>query len=280
MISWRTAAVVLVLALMAGTTSAYAGGFDLGCEIISLDVTGTLTRVPVAFHAASDEILSALASQGMSPSDLAEVQTEFDTAIADVTSSLATFPTLVPFPLVAGGIEISLPWVVVDGLRFSGGVLTGAMVRSIAGMAGAEIPAPLVDTSFDLGGEPAHVTLDADVSAWTLSIEAVKRFDLLLAALNLSAGVDYIGGAVKLDVNHQVPAEWSGAMDAALAALHPDDVHWSALAAHVGARLELGVPFLRLYVEARLVQPVFEGVGWWDLHVGGFAGSLGVVIRF
>ena len=281
MISRRAAAAAVVLfVLVLGASSGRAGGFDLGCEIVSLDVAGTLARVPVALHGASDELLILLAAQSMPPDELAALAVDFDSAIADVNARLTAFPTLVPVPLIGGGIEIPLPFVVVDGVRLSGGILSSGIVRGIADMAGVEIPDPLLDEEFALGDETARFTVDADLSAWAISVEAVKRFDIVIAALNLSAGIGWTGGAVTVDVGRELSPEWAEGVDAALAALHLDDVRWSALAAHVGARLEVGFPFLRLFAEARLVQPIVEWVGWWDLHVGGLAGAVGVVIRF
>ncbi len=274
------AAAVVFFALVLGAASGHAGGLDLGCEIISLDVAGTLPRVPVALHAASDEWLALLADRGMPADELADLAADFDSAIADLNAGLTTFPTLVPLPLFGGGIEIPLPFVVVDGVRLFGGVLSSGMVRGIASMAGVEIPDPLLDEEFPLGDETAHFTVNADLSAWAISVEAVKRLDIVVAALNLSAGIDYSGGAVTVDVGRELPPEWVEGVDAALAALHLDDIRWSALAAHIGARLEIGFPFLRLYAEARLVQPLLEWVGWWNLHMGGLSGSVGVVIRF
>jgi hypothetical protein len=281
MISRRVAAAaVILLALVLCGTVGRAVGFDLGCEIVFLDATGTLSRVPVALHAASDELVSLLADQGMPPDEVADIATSFDTAIADLSAGLATFPTLLPVPMIGGGIEIPLPFVVVDGIRVFGGILDTAIVRGVATLAGVEIPDPLLDEEFDLGGETAHLAADLDISAWVVSVEAVKRLDIWVAALNLSAGVDSTGGALTAVVTREVPAGWEGGIDATVASLHLEDLRWSAFAAHVGARLELGFPFLRLYAEVRLVQPVAEWVGWWDLHVGGLAGSVGMVIRF
>ncbi len=281
MIPRKTAgSAAVLLALILGVLGGRAGGLDLGCEIGSLDITGTLARVPVAFRAASGELLALLADQGMPPGELADLAAGFDSAIADMNAGLAAFPPLLPVPLLGGGIEIPLPFVVVDAIFVSGAILNGAIVRGLAGAAGVEIPDPLIDEQFDFDGETTRFTLDADFSAWTLSVEAVKRFDAVVAALNLSAGVDYTSGAVLVDVGHDLPAEWAVGIDSALAELHLDDVRWSALAAHVGARLELGFSFLRLYAEARLVQPIIEWAGWWNLRVGGLAGGVGVVIRF
>ena len=274
------AAAGVFLALALGVADARAGGFDVGCEIVSVDVAGTLTSVPVALRGAFDEILAMLADQGVPPVELADIEADFDSALADLNANLDAFPTLLPLPLLGGGIEFSVPWVVIDGVRLSGGILNGAIVRGLAAMGGVEVPDPLFADEFDLDGETASFTVDADMSAWAISVEAVKRFDIVIAALNLSAGIDWTGGAVTVDVGRELPPEWAEGVDAALAALHLDDVRWSALAAHVGARLEVGFPFLRLFAEVRLVQPVAEWVGWWDLHVGGLAGSVGMVIRF
>ena len=105
--------------------------------------------------------------------------------------------------------------------------------------------------------------------------------DLFLAAIDLSAGVDYASGAVVIDIGREVPAEWAGGVDAALAALHLGDLRWSTLLDRTSACVSnSGLPFLRLYADVRLVQPIAEWVGWWDLHGGGLAGSVGVVIRF
>jgi len=274
------ASALIALAFLATSTVACASGFDFGCEFVSLDLTGALSRVPVALGDASNALLAMLADQGMAPDGLAQVEADFASAIAGVTTSLSSFPTLVPVPLIGGALEIGLPLVIVDEIRISGGMLTTDLVRGIAGVAGVEIPEPLLDQDFDLGEETAHVAAGLDVSAWAVSLEAAKRLDAFLLALNLSAGLDYAGLAIRPTISRQVPAEWEGGIDAALGALHLDDIRAAAFSAHVGARLELGVPFLRLYAEVRLVQPIVEWVGWWDLHVGGLAGSLGVVIRF
>ncbi len=281
MIVRRIAAVAVVaLGLALGAIGGRATGLHLGCEIGSLDVTGTLLRVPVALSAASDALLAMLADQGLPPGELTEIGADFDLAIADVAAQLSAIPTLLPIPLLGGGVEIPLPWVVIDGIRLSGGMLDTAIVRGVADLAGVLIPDPLLDEEIDLGSETARFTIDLDLSTWAVSLEAVKRVDLFLVAIGLSAGVDYASSAVVIDIGREVPAEWAGGVDAALAALHLGDLRWSTFAAHVGVRLELGLPFLRLYADVRLVQPLAEWVGWWDLRSGGLAGSVGVVIRF
>lgn len=281
MISRRAAvATVALLVLSLGTSGAWAGGFDLGCEIVTLDVAGTLSRVPAALEGGADRLLEALADQGLPPSELVEIESQFDLAIADASTAAAALPTLLPLPLLGGGVEIGLPLLVVDGIRLSGGFLDSALVRAIAGASGVPIPDPLIEAEFDLGGEAAELGLDVEFSVWTASVDAVKRFDLLLAALDLSAGLAYTSGAVTVDAARDVPAGWGDGVDAALAELHLDQLRWSTLAARVGARIELGVPFLRLYAEVHFGEPIVEWVGWWDLRGGGWSGSVGVVIRF
>jgi hypothetical protein len=273
-----TAGVFLALAL--GVAGVRAGGFRVGCEVVSVDVAGTLTRVPGAFQGAFAEILAMLADQGAPPAELADIEADFDSALANLNANLAAFPTLLPLPLLGGGMEFSVPLVVMDGVRLSGGILNGAIVRGLAAMGGVEIPDPLLQEEFVLGGETASFTVDAELSAWALSVEVVKRLDLLVAALNLSAGVDFLGGGATIQVDRQLPPEWIGGVDAALGALHLDGVRWSAVAGHLGLGLEVGLPFLRLYADVRLLQPFAQNVGWWDLRVGGLAGTVGVVIRF
>ena len=268
------------LALALGVADARAGGFNVGCEIVSVDVAGTLTRVPGAFQGAFDEIVAMLADQGVPPVELADIEADFDSALADLNASLVTFPTLLPLPLLGGGIEFSVPWVVIDGVRLSGGILNGAIVRGLAAMGGVEVPDPLFEDEFDLEGETASFTVDADMSAWAISVEAVKRLDIVVAAINLSAGVDFLGGGATIQVDRQLPPEWIGGVDAALGALHLDGVRWSAVAGHFGLGLEVGFPFLRLTAGVRLLQPFVQSSGWWDLRVGGLTGSVGVVIRF
>ncbi len=281
MISRRAAvATVALLALSLGTAGAWAGGFDLGCEIVTLDVAGTLSRVPAALEGGADRLLEALADQGLPPSELVEIESQFDLAIADASTAAAALPTLLPLPLLGGGVEIGLPLLVVDGIRLSGGFLDSALVRAIAGASGVPVPDPLIEVEFDLGGEAAELALDVEFSVWTASVDAVKRFDLLIAALDLSAGLAYTSGAVTVDATRDVPAGWGEGVDAALAELHLDQLRWSTLAARVGARIELGVPFLRLYAEVHFGEPIVEWVGWWDLRGGGWSGSVGVVIRF
>lgn len=274
------APVVVFLVLLVGAANAGAVGLHLGCEIVSLDVTGTFLKVPVALDGASGALLDMLADQGLPPAELAEIEADFDAAAADLVAGLEEIPGLLPFPLLGAAIEIPVSLVVVDSVRFGGAILDTELVRGVAAAAGVEIPDPLFDQEVDLGGETGRVTADAAVSAWTVTADVTKRLDLWIAAFSLSAGVGYSTGTLAVEIEHELPAPWTSGVEAALAALHLDDVRWSSFTVQFGGRLEIGLPFLRLFIEARLVQPIVEWVGWWDLRVGGWSGSVGVVIRF
>ncbi len=281
MIARRAAtASVLALALCLGAAGARGVGLDLGGEILAVDVAGAYAEVPAALAGSFDALLSLLADEGIPPGELAGLEAELDATVADITGALDELPGFLPVPLVALGIELPVSLVVVDAVRVSGGLLRDAWVRGIASAAGVVVPTPLVDRTFDLGGDPARFAVDASFAAWSLALDAVKRLDLWIAALSLSAGMGYAAGGATVTVEREVPSSWEPAVDEALAALHLDDLRWAAWSTRLGARLELGLPFLRVFAEVRLVQPLVAWVGEWDLVAAGWAGTIGVVIRF
>lgn len=273
-------AVVAFACLILGATEGHAAGLELGCEIVGLDAAGAWDKVPAALGSSFDAITGVLADQGIPPGEIARLTAEFASAVADVSVALAAFPAAVPVPLLAGAVEIPLPLVLIDGVRFSGGILNRAIVHGVAAAVGFSVPTPLFDETVDVGGESVRVAVDADLSAWSISVDAVKRLDLWLAALQLSAGVGTSAGELAVDVGRDAPAAWAVGIDEALAALHLDEVRWAAFTTHVGARLEVGFPVLRFFAEARLVLPLAQWVGWWGLEVARWSGRLGVVIRF
>ncbi|MEW5825397.1 MAG: hypothetical protein AB1778_01040 [Candidatus Bipolaricaulota bacterium] len=274
-----SAAFAISFILLAGLT-ARAVGLDLGCEVVLIDLTGAYPKVSTALEASADVLLGLAGDQGTPPSELAALETTFNAGIANVVAALATFPRAIPVPLLGAGLEIPLPWIVVDALRLSGGCLDSSWARSLARVAGVVLPEPLLEQILPLGAETARFALDADALVWAIAADGVKRFDLWIAALSLSAGLGYSAGALAVNVEREVPVAWEGGVDSAVAALHLADLRWAALAARLGARLELGLPFFRIYAEARLVAPLAEWIGWWDLRVAGWAGAIGVVIRF
>ncbi len=260
---------------------ATAGGLYLAPPLITLDLTTASDRLPVAVEDAFDHLLAALVDAGIPPAELATAEQGFDEILNEVESMAQAAPAWVPLPLLGGGLEIRLPLVVVDGLRISGGILTDGLVRSLVRALGEEIPQPLADVEFQIGTETARFTADMMFSAWAMSTELVKRFDLLVFAINLGAGVDLMGGRVVPSVRHEsVPPQLAAGIEGARAALHLDGLSWSAFAVHGVVGFELGPPFLRLYGDLRWTVPLSVGESWWGLRPGPIAAMVGLVIRF
>jgi hypothetical protein len=173
-----------------------------------------------------------------------------------------------------------LPLLIIDGIRISGGWLSGNLIRSIAGIAGVEIPQPLADFDLEIGEYPGNVTADLDFSAWAVSTEVVKRFDLLILALDFGAGVDLLGGEILPRISYNLPPEMTAGVANALNELHLDELAWSSFAIHGMMGFELGPPFLRLYGDVRWMIPLSQAEEWWEIRVGPVSALLGFVIRF
>ena len=270
----------VVSAVLLGALTVTAGGLYLGLPLVALDLEASLTKVPIAVGDALDALETAVAGLGVPPSEWDEIQQAFDDALASVEAFAETFPMWVPLPLIGGGVEIGLPLVVVDGLRISGGMVSDELVRSIAAWGDLDIPRPLIDFEIDIGEETGTVLGDIDLSAWMLSTELVKRFDLLLLAVTLGAGVDLIGADVVPTVVFDVPEELEDGVTGALAALHLDGLSWSSFAAHATLGFEVGPPFLRLYGDVRWTMPLSTSTEWWELRAGPLSALIGFVIRF
>ena len=271
---------ILVVWLGLFSFGAQAGGIGVELPIYTVDLSGTLAKVSVAVQGAFTEIEGALADLGMPPADLDAVAAQFDQALSDVEQGLGEFPSLVPIPHFGGSIEFSLPFVVVDGLRFSGGVLNDRILRGIGGLFGFEIPQPLLGVEIEEDGFEASFTVDVSFSSFVLSTDLVKRLDLVIAAIDLGLGVDVIQGRITPQVDYEVPQEFQDGAAAALGALHLGELHWSAFGIHGLVGFELGPPFLRLVAECRVFLPVSQATGWWEIGVGNLTGSIGLVIRF
>jgi hypothetical protein len=272
---------VVLLGVCAGGASVWAGGVYLGLEAYTLDMTGTWAQVPVAASDAFDELLTMLSDQGIPPAGLAEISADFAEAVANLDAAVSAFPPLLPVPLVALGVEIPLPWVVIDGVRVSVGFLDDRLVCGLAtGLLGIVVPVPLVDETVDVGDDTATFTADLAASTWMISIDALKRFDVVFLGADFILGGDVLWGSVTPAVEFDVPEEWDVGVGAALAALRLDEISWSALGLHAGIGFEIGLPFLRLYAEARFLLPISLSDSWWDLCAGALGGALGMVIRF
>ncbi len=257
-----------------------AGGVTFGVPISTLDVSGALDRVPIAVDTVFAELEEALIDSGLSQADLDEIRDRIDESLEQVGDLAEALPPFLPVPMLGGTIEISLPLILIDGLRFTGGLMNEGLARSVARLAGIEIPEPLFEVSFDSPEFTGSATVDVALSSWMLSTDVVKRFDALVLALTLGGGIDLIGGEISPLVDLDVPPGFEDDVADALAALHLDELTWSTFAVHGVVGLEIGPPFLRIYGDLRFLLPISEGDGWWDLRSGGLAAVLGVVIRF
>ena len=275
----RTALVVVCVVLLSGLSAA-AGGLYLGVPLITLDLSTTLTQLPVAASGMFDALESMFIGVGIPPAEASEIRTQLDESLVGIEDFANNFPELLPVPLIGGGIELGLPLVIIDGIRLSGGWLSGDLVRSIADIVEIEIPQPLVDLDIAIGEETGNVLVDLDFSAWAVSTEVVKRVDLLVLAFNFGVGIDLLGGEILPRVSYSVPPEMTAGVVGALDALHLDALSWSALAAHGMIGFELGPPFLRLYGDVRWMIPLSQEEEWWGLRMGPVSALLGFVIRF
>ncbi|MFC2079270.1 hypothetical protein ACFLSZ_04750 [Candidatus Bipolaricaulota bacterium] len=274
-----TTLVLVCAILLYGLTTA-GGGVYLGVPLFTLDLSATLTQLPVAVDEALDALEAMAIDLGLPPGELANLRAQFDEALTGITEFTDSFPALVPVPLIGGGIEIGLPLLVIDGLRISGGLLSDSLVRSLSGLAGFEIPQPLVDFDMEIGAESGNVVVDLDFSAWAFSTDVVKRLDLLILGLSFGVGLDLFGGEIQPQISYDLPADMTSGVDEALAALHLDQLAWSAFGVHGMIGFELGPPFFRLYGDIRWMVSLSQEEEWWGLRPGPVAALLGFVIRF
>ena len=271
---------VVICAILLCGVSATAGGVYIGVPAFTLDLSTTLTQLPVAVNGAFDALEATFAGLGVPPAELNQIRAEFDDALAGIDDFTQDFPAWVPVPLVGGGIEFGLPLVIIDGIRISGGLLSEGLIRSVSDMAGFQIPQPLADFDLEIGEYLGNITADLDFSAWLLSTEVVKRLDLFILALNFGAGLDLLRGEILPRISYDLPPEMMGGVAEALDELHLDELTWSAFAVHGMVGFEIGPPFLRVYGDVRWMVPVSQDEEWWGIRLGPVSALLGFVIRF
>jgi len=271
---------VVICAILLCGVPATAGGVYIGVPAFTLDLSTTLTQLPVAVNGAFDALEATFAGLGVPPAELNQIRAEFDDALAGIDDFTQDFPAWVPVPLVGGGIEFGLPLVIIDGIRISGGLLSEGLIRSVSDMAGFQIPQPLADFDLEIGEYLGNITADLDFSAWLLSTEVVKRLDLFILALNFGAGLDLLRGEILPRISYDLPPEMMGGVAEALDELHLDELAWSAFAVHGMVGFEIGPPFLRVYGDVRWMVPVSQDEEWWGIRLGPVSALLGFVIRF
>lgn len=251
--------------------AAFAGGVGVNLSVCTVDLSGPWSQIP---QVASD----ALDALGVGATDADQVLQNLNTSLADIAGTIPI--ELFPVPLVGGSIEFSLPLVVIDGLRISGGIFNDALLAGIGSMFNVGIPYPVgTDMQFDAGGGTVDLSADLYFSTFKLTTEVVKRLDLLVLGIEFGAGVDLVQGTIEPAVDVNFPGHESQ-VNAAKAALHLDDITWSTFAAHTFVQLEIGPPFLRLILQGALMLPLSESSGWWTIRSGRLSGNMGLVIRF
>ena len=261
---------VLAAIILLYSFAAFSGGVGLNLSVYTVDLSGPFSRV----HDAASSALTAL---GVPATAAASVLSDLDTSVADIEEA---YPIeYFPIPLVGGTIEIGLPFIVIDKIAFSGGMINDSLLRGIADMAGYTIPQPLVSSTFDLGTSTGNLTGDMTLSAFKLTSEVTKHLDLLIAGIEFGLGVDLMQGSIAPVVNVTAPGHQTE-VDAALDELHLDGFTWTTFAAHASVQIELGPPFLRLVVQGAYLLPLSEESGWWGIKSGKLAGKIGLVIRF
>ncbi|MEA3238403.1 MAG: hypothetical protein U9Q94_01250, partial [Candidatus Bipolaricaulota bacterium] len=229
---------------------AFSGGVGIDLSVCTVDLSGPFGMV----HGAASDALTAL---GVPPSSTASILSDLDTSLADIEEA---YPIeYFPLPLVGGTIEFGLPFIVIDKVVFSGGLLNDSLVRGFADMAGLTIPKPIVDDmQIDFGGETVNVTADLSLSAFKLTTEVAKHLDLLVAGIDFGLGVDLIQGSIVPTILPTAPGHQTE-VNAALSALHLDGgLTWTTFAAHVSAQIEVGPPFLRFVVQGAYLLPISE----------------------
>lgn len=265
--SLRAMAVAVVLVLFT-SFPLFAGGIGIELLFYTLDLSVSLGKVPAAVGDSLHEL-------GVLPADVTAIRADLETELAKIEAKLPV--DSLPVPLLGGSIEFPL---IIGGLRLSGGILTDTILRDAAGMFNLIVLRPLLDTSFLINGHSGSITIDPHFSTFMVSAEVVNRINLLIAGIELGAGVSYVQGSIDFPQAEIKAPGFEGRIAAALAELHLDGFSWSAFATHFSLGVEIGPPFLRLFARGRFIFPLNQTSGWWDIRIGRFAGSLGVVIRF
>lgn len=169
-------------------------------------------------------------------------------ALEEVSAIMGELPNLVPVPLF--GISLGIPVGSVE-LQLAGALLTDGLLRK-AGL----WPAQGIDLA-----ESLH--LDLTLQAYRLALGVAPRLDLGIVAFALAAGLSLSGGDLSLQV-----------------ATDEEKLRWGGIGGTLGARLELGLPFLRLFSSGAIFFPWGQIDDVWDVRVGPWQGTVGVVIRF
>jgi hypothetical protein len=197
-----------------------------------------------------DHLLDVAEGLGAPPATLAKIEA----ALGDV-------PDSVPVPLLGGLVSVPLP---IGSLELEGAVLTDGILEGLGlwPPGGVSLADPALSVDFTL------LTYRVGMS-WQIGL------DLGLLALSLGAGGALFGGGIVPAVTTTDPV-----LDPIVAAIPGEGITWSAAGGTLTAAVELGLPFLRLFVRGGVFLPVIQASGAWGVLVGGYSAAAGMVIRF
>jgi len=266
--------------LLASTAACHAGGVSIFPLVYGLDVEETLAGVPAAVDAAVAAFADTLVEEGLPEAVVNDMMAALGGRIADLEAGISGLPTVCPVPLLGGSLELAIPLIVVDGVRLAVAGISDGIVRDVAALVGFEVPSPLFDVAFDTDGEHFAFTGDVAFTSWLAVTEGVKRFDLLLAALELGTGVAWIQGSVTPLLAINAPSEYEAALESALDALALDEISWSTFALSGSVGLELGLPFLRIQARMYGLIPISQSTGQWLIRTARWSMSIGLGVRF
>jgi hypothetical protein len=197
-----------------------------------------------------DRLLDVAEDLGAPPATLAEIE-----------AALGGVPDFVPLPLLGGLVSVPLP---IGSLELEGAVLSDGILEGLG--------------LWPPGGvslaDPA-LSVDVALMAYRVGMSWQIGLDLGLLALSLGAGGAVVGGGIVPTVTTTDPA-----LAPIVAAIPGEGIAWSAAGGTLTATVELGLPFLRLFVRGGVFLPVVQGPGPWGVLVGGYFAAAGMVIRF
>jgi len=181
--------------------------------------------------------------------------------LAEIEAALGHVPDSVPLPLLGGLVAVPLP---IGSLELEGAVLTDGILEGLGlwPAGGVSLADPPLSVDFAL-------------LAYRVGMSWQVGLDLGLLALSLGAGGALFGGGITPIVTTTDPV-----LVPILAAIPQEGIAWSAAGGTLTATVELGLPFLRLFVRGGVFIPVTQASGAWGIRVAGYSASAGVVIRF
>lgn len=163
-------------------------------------------------------------------------------AFGELQALVEGLPDVVPVPLFGVAVEVPLGPV---ELELEGALLTDGMLRR-------------------LGDWPAQgAEVEPTFRACYLALGLSPRLDLGLIAVAGTYGLFLSAGDLSLQL---ATSGW--------------ELAWRGIGGTLGARLELGLPFFRLFCSGALLFPWGQVQDAWGIRVGPWQGRVGVVIRF